>query len=485
MAVSSSSSRRPFSQKFLNPSWLAGLISVGFHGAMFAAGPTFPNLGLNHLVEPELEAENRNVPLVELTEAEQARLPDFSGSLYNFDSFDDLEPLTPLFEDDETLSSGRGTDETFSQNTPSAVPRSRPTPPPSYRIPFGITSLEPRPRNNNPRSPLPQPRTQPSQPQPNSATAPQTAANSSAPANGDDAASTPNTGTAADLAPLPGRTSATPQSSADIARGSNPTEVMTLEERLRAYTYDVAATESAAVEARFNDWITAGRTFAEELDIAPDFVVPDFLTAADPGTEDTKPESPAAAEMAEAPETAAELAEGDTDQVVREPIELPIDHEQRICLAKEPQKGLIGAWVSPEGELLGEPEIIRSTGYAGLNQQAMERIRTLDFSAVDRFTGYQFEVIVNYDPENCVNFGRTLPNPSDEDVARDRENDDTTDKTPPKDHNSAAPSAPVNANDEMESVDVEAESSHPAANGEALEPSRESSTDDAASEASP
>jgi hypothetical protein len=65
--------------------------------------------------------------------------------------------------------------------------------------------------------------------------------------------------------------------------------------------------------------------------------------------------------------------------------------------------------VSPAGELLGEPAVIRSTGYLGLNQQAIAYIEALDFSTVESFTGYQFEVLVTYEPENCVEVGNRAP----------------------------------------------------------------------------
>jgi hypothetical protein len=39
--------------KLCQPTWLAGLISVGFHGVLFAASPTFTGLDLNTLTEPD------------------------------------------------------------------------------------------------------------------------------------------------------------------------------------------------------------------------------------------------------------------------------------------------------------------------------------------------------------------------------------------------------------------------------------------------
>jgi hypothetical protein len=36
----------------LQPTWIAGAISIGVHGVLFAAGPTFSNLSLDTLADP-------------------------------------------------------------------------------------------------------------------------------------------------------------------------------------------------------------------------------------------------------------------------------------------------------------------------------------------------------------------------------------------------------------------------------------------------
>jgi hypothetical protein len=432
------SSKLVFFQKFLHPSWLAGIISVGFHGVLFAAGPTFPSLGFNDLVEPELEAERRNVPLVELSAAEQARLPDFSRPFYDFNNFDDLEPLSPLFNGDELPSPGK------TDSSPGSIPspfnRRQPTPTPSYRIPFGITHLESRPRTRIPSSPSS-----------DAATESDEGKNSTATTDGE--ATPRRQGTAADLESATANSdpTTTPEDT-DVAAGSNPTEVMTLEERLQAYAYDGTDTELEEAETRFDDWLAVGETWAEELDMEEDFAPTRGLQL---GTAATQPSD-------------GETTDGDTaddereNTIVQAPIELPIDYEQGICLTKDPQKGLIGAWVSPAGELLGEPEVIRSTGYAGINQQAIRYIETLDFSSVTSFTGYQFEVVVNYNPEGCINMGHLLetgdrPTPADT---------NHTDPTPNPDDNEAAttPSddaSPPAAAGESDDEDEDAEAVEP------------------------
>jgi hypothetical protein len=66
------------------PQWVAVMASVGFHGALFTVGPSFANLqsmAMGSQGGPEAE---RRVPILELTAAEQSRLPDFNSPAYSF-----------------------------------------------------------------------------------------------------------------------------------------------------------------------------------------------------------------------------------------------------------------------------------------------------------------------------------------------------------------------------------------------------------------
>ena len=96
----------------LQPTWIAGAISVGVHGVLFAAGPTFSNLNLDTLADPDALADARRVPLVELTlEEQQQHLPDFSNSFYSLSSLEDFDPLAPnpvpFLPQDNSTTAGR------------------------------------------------------------------------------------------------------------------------------------------------------------------------------------------------------------------------------------------------------------------------------------------------------------------------------------------------------------------------------------------
>ncbi|MEL6399459.1 MAG: hypothetical protein AAFR26_10280 [Cyanobacteria bacterium J06626_4] len=403
-------------QQLLRPSWLAGAISIGFHSVLFAAGPTFPSLGFNQLVEPELTAERRNVPLVELTPAEQQRLPDFSGSLYDFDAFGSLEPLAPLFGDSPASGSSSG----ITSQKPSG---SRPSSSTSTSLPFGITRIESRP---GPLTQFPNPFREPNpaatEPEPGAPGPDASAAPGDEETPDPTATETQDEPSAADLAGATDEASTAADD--EVAASGNPAEVMTLEERLLAYTFDVAETEPEVSQERLAGWLETGQALATELELDP--------------TLDLVAELEAAVVIAE------EDPDSDLDSIFQRPIALTLDHEAGICLTKEPQKGLIGAWVSPEGTLLGEPEVIRSTGYGGLNQQAVRYIEELNFSEVETFTGYQFEVAVNYDPEGCVELEGDAPAASEDTPAAGlRQRSDSTETPPDKDAPAAETDIPA------------------------------------------
>ncbi|NJN22376.1 MAG: hypothetical protein HC812_15820 [Leptolyngbya sp. RL_3_1] len=137
MASARSSQSPRWRTLLLQPTWIAGVISVGVHGVLFAAGPTFSNLNLDTLADPDALA-TRRVPLVELTpEEQQQHLPDFSNSFYSLSTLDELDglpsPLVPYPpQGDSSLSQGRGRsplDRTIITTQPS----------PSYRSPTTVT----------------------------------------------------------------------------------------------------------------------------------------------------------------------------------------------------------------------------------------------------------------------------------------------------------------------------------------------------------
>jgi len=415
---------------FLQPTWLAGAISAGFHGVLFAVGPTFPSLGFEQLTETDLAAERRNVPLVELTAAEQERLPDFSSSFYDFGEFGNLDSLAPLFEEGGSSEEG----DRIINSEPLLSPGRNNSPPSAYNLPFDISAI------GRPRSPLPLSGGLPPLGNSGNETIDPDAMTPTNPAAGQN--QSPG---AEALRPESGEANSLSQEDAEaIAANSNPTNTLPLEERLQAYTFDGDKTDLDEVNVSYSEWLEDGEAFALDLAVGDaDAISSAFESAATAGilapvSDDT------ATDDAATDDEADPLVAG----IIRRPLTLEIDYDAGFCLTKEPQKGLIGAWVSPAGKLLRDPEVIRSTGYLGLNQQAIDYIKTLDFSAVESFTGYQFEVLVAYDSENCVEVGNRAPATQDTGAAANperntAEEDKTTHPEKPRSPASSAQTAPT------------------------------------------
>lgn len=81
--------------------------------------------------------------------------------------------------------------------------------------------------------------------------------------------------------------------------------------------------------------------------------------------------------------------------------EVGINAAFKACRENPPSDALIGAIVSPGGEI-ETSDILRSTGYETLNQRAQEAVENYDFSSVETPTDYRITVKVNYDDNGCV-----------------------------------------------------------------------------------
>lgn len=73
----------------------------------------------------------------------------------------------------------------------------------------------------------------------------------------------------------------------------------------------------------------------------------------------------------------------------------------KACRETPPQSGLIGVIVNQDGTLEGL-DVLRSTGYETLNLRAREAVENYDFGEVSEPTQYQIEVEVDYDKDGCV-----------------------------------------------------------------------------------
>lgn len=360
----------PWLRHLLQRSWLAGVISVGFHGVLFAAGPTFSGLNFRAIAEPELAAaERRTVPLIELSAAEQQRLPDFSSqSLYGFDDLESLGYLSLPPGATTPNSSGSG-----SIRTP-APPRARS---PLQGSDTKVTQPPRQPQSSSSyNSPLPSfpinspPPFIPSLGDPVNGDTTSDETNSEADQgivdegaealngledapNGDTEVATRGPD-ASDLERLEGETAVEPGLEELLAR-AEALEELSAEEQQQVLAYDPAGTDEVAVDAAFRDWVVRGRS----------------------------------------------AASGNTIPLA-DPSELQLPYALQACLSEAPQEGLVGVIVNNGGKLASAPELLRSTGYPWFNRRAMQLAASQDFSDAKGLTAYQFRVVVNYDAATCV-----------------------------------------------------------------------------------
>ncbi|HEY9736097.1 MAG TPA: hypothetical protein V6D06_07435 [Trichocoleus sp.] len=349
---------------FRQPGYVAALASVGVHGILFGAGPSFSSLDLGTLTGAGAPGEERRVPVIELTPEEQSRLPDFSASPYSLlpDTGSvpfDLLPVPNSSSPSPPAASALppslspnpfaiGINPYIPPSRPSVViPPRRTTLPPTTRLPGGTRSNLGQPRPN-----------QPARPDNSASTA--TSSTSGASTTTTEAQPRPTQPGASELlegGPIAtgprasnGGSPAQPQGQNQGQQGNS-----NLQEQLQALAYSPTGTTDEEAAAARQGWL---ETVQKEAS-APDLEV-------------------------------------------GEAIELPVTYEGRICLSPEPVDGLIGVWVKPDGTLGGDPALLKSTGYGSLNEQAASAIAEFNFPTTDAPAAYEFDINVNYNSESCV-----------------------------------------------------------------------------------
>lgn len=371
------------------PPGIAALISIGFHGVLFTAGPTFSSAPLSgggafYGLPPE-------VPLVELTPQEQGKLPDFSSPFLNLpdvrqhSTLNGFDNLPDPGSDTQALDIPENVITRYDQRY---LP---PFSPPPYSPPF---VWEP-PQNFNRSSPFPNtvlpenvspaptiPSEVPSASTPTAASTPGTASthiSASTPTIPSRSAtdSLPRVGyrglTAAILLPSPEETDSSSaaeippnqeahqQTGGDQAdRGSSPspnipTPLLAWRESLN---YNSENTTIEAAETAQTEWLSALKE-----------------TTQDPGI------------------------------AVTETIALPLTYKNSICLDPQPDSGLVGFWLAPAPEDQAPLKMLKSTGYPFLNRQMLEHVANalveMDLSQAPGNAVYLFDISFSMEPDSC------------------------------------------------------------------------------------
>lgn len=367
------SSKRRWFRPVLRVPYLAAVISVGFHGVLFASGPTFPELTFD-VVEDQIASQNaRQVPLVELTAAEQQRLPDFSRSLYNLDNLGGLEELESLLGEDLTIQESPSTGSAANNHRGTSSTSNTP----DYRtsiigpLTVALSGTNYRPENNRP-----------------------TPTQSSTTID-----ATPTTGETADsddLPPLPSNVETVnppslepppiPGAEADTTNleGNSPSAVPT--------DADALADSSGSTEQPLSPTV-------DDDDLLASISEEDFLQEA----------------LALAAEWETEIPEEPTSLIVNVVEPLLIKYTGRTCLPEAPLDGAIGALITPDGVLAEDmPRILQTTGYRVFDREALQRIvDDLDFYAyAGELTAWRFAVQVEHNPDDCIPIGQSNTTPN-------------------------------------------------------------------------
>lgn len=345
------------------PQWIAAIVSLGVHGALFAAGPSFSSLNATNLGGGSPELEERRVPLIELTPDEQGRLPDFSAPTYSLlpGNDNDLFSLFPPSGDSLPLDPGSDFGASIKIPTPQLPSSSSPTGISPYTSP-GRSTIRLAPRRS----------TLPSLPSSGALRQrPDATAQESTPG----AASTP-TATAPENANAPraadldlrrgaqGNVASSTPSASTTPSGSNTAETEQANNLLARVEFSADQTSAADVEIAKAAWLQS-----------------------------------------------VEAKLGDTVAEAPEPITLEVPYSGRLCLDPQPTDGLLGVVGVPgeENGLKLWTAVLKSTGYPFLNQAAEQALQDLqqqattdDESPIAINTRYEVVVEIDYNSQDCI-----------------------------------------------------------------------------------
>ncbi|WP_156119895.1 hypothetical protein [Leptolyngbya sp. KIOST-1] len=344
------------------PQWIAAIASLGFHGALFAAGPSFSSLNMTALGGQTPELEERRVPLIELTAEEQNRIPDFSAPNYSLlpGNDDDLFSLFPPSGNSLPLEPGSDFGASIKIPTPQ-LPSSSFSSRISPYISPGSSTIRLSPRTSN----------LPGRPSTGSL--------------GQQAETTPENSTPSASTP----TASTPD-------GTNQPSAADLELRQDRNQ------NNTATSAPLNPSSSAAPSASNQNQAS------ELLARVEFSDEQTSAADVETAKSAWLQTVRSKL--GDTVAEAPAPLTIEVPYTGRLCLAPEPSNGLIGMVGVPdetEGLKLWTT-VLKSTGYPFLNQAAEQALQDFqqranrENNSLASNTLYQVVVEINYNSQNCL-----------------------------------------------------------------------------------
>lgn len=354
------------------PPSIAALISVGFHGVLFALGASVSSLSVEALGSSDGVTDTREVPLIELSPEEQAKLPAFTRpGAVEPDLSDlgdgDLGSFGQLFPSSPAPSNSGQSDSLADMPGGLSSPLQIFSPPP-FRSPL-LPPISRRPSTTT-RIPTPTAPSAVTPARPRTTSSPSPAATPPE-ASTPGAATAPNDGyegpTAADLLPPSATEDSANEDSAPLIAAGEAGEggsaevdpaVAALLAQQRATTYQAEKTSDEAAAAARQSW------------------------------------------LGDLPTEAGEAVE------VAEVIDLPLVYERRICLDPEPSNAQVGLWLAPDAASQPPLELIKSSGYPFINQNALELVAQAvsgeDGANLPPGTAYLFNIEVSAAESGCV-----------------------------------------------------------------------------------
>ena len=357
------------------------LLSIGAHGALLAFGPqtNFSFAALSQAAQ-KTKAEETIVPILELSAAEQGRLPDFAQprrppSLTGLSSLA-LPPGIP-FNPNSTFKRVNPS----SQSMPSALGR---TSLGGKLGPLNTTIPSTLPldlfRNSGVRSlPTPQPSASSNVPPSTYEPLPQLPSSVDSPPstiNGNDPIS--------EVEPTDTLTTAQALEGLQAA-GSNPNPNRTIE---NPFTTPPDNEAGQTVEIEEPESISMAPAQGDGSQIVEDSNGYNDALTSEEAVEKRRTEW-------------YESTAKDKETVAQSTAEIGIDSGFKACREISPIDGIIGVLVNPDGTQ-ESVTVLRSTGYDVLNRLALSTLEYEDFGQPEVPTQYEVEVKVNYQPQGCV-----------------------------------------------------------------------------------
>ncbi len=351
-----------------NPSAIAAIASFGAHALLFVLLPLLPSAILS-TKEPEIK---RSVGVVELTPAEQNRLPEISNSLIELPSIArqplpsqpySLNPLPAPPTPSELppypgYSSSAASDpilDILRQYSDASKPvLVAPPAPPRQAAPSPKPAESPASRPNSEASPTPQPTSTPNNPQ--------TPAGSSGSPLGSPSDNSSPSQTAANQ-PLP--------RSLDEIRQAQSERIRQRREQLAQLSTDDTGIGNGAVAANMGTWSQAAGAWL--------------------GGDEKK-----------------------FNQInFKEPTQIAAAYPEAACPLQETRSVWVGVLVGTDGKVVDEPgnrpQILQGSNYRIFNQKAIEDAIAHSFEATGEKKAAILQVNYEYSPETCA--GKASPQP--------------------------------------------------------------------------